>query len=208
MKLIGLVGAAQAGKNTFAEEFHYHSFIEYSFADPLKKACSAMFEIPLHNFLDTKMKEETDSYWKVTPREILQFVGTDLVRANMEKLLPKVGNDFLVDVMKYKLYLAQLEENSTGNEARIIVTDCRFTNEVDFILQLGGHICYLTRPEKDGTVGIPEHTSEVLAQEFPTLYPESDYIHYFSNEGTVTDLKLKAHTFCSDFAPASTVSPF
>lgn len=196
MKLIGLIGHAGSGKNTFAEEFHFHSYKEFAFAGPLKQACASLFGIPESSFHSTTLKEIPDPYWKVSPREIAQFVGTDLIRIHMGELVD-CTNDFWIKRMQYTLYSLESESVAHGEEAKVIITDCRFLNEVQFILSSGGSIIYLTRPSADGIVGISNHASEQFIKEFPEYYPEEGRVHYVTNDGSLDDLRIKAHALAA-----------
>lgn len=188
MKLVGLIGHAGAGKNSFAEEFHYYNFKEYSFAAPLKAACCALFGLAPEHFTDRGYKETEHPFWEVSPRSIAQFVGTELVRNEMAKLLGTSGDDFWIRRLELQLMLDHQERS----QVQAVITDCRFPNEVDYVLNSGGHIFHLTRPEFNGTVGIPSHQSEYLAANFSTYYPESDRVHKIENSGSLEELRLKA----------------
>lgn len=195
MKLIGIIGHAGAGKDTFAEELHFYSYVQFAFADTLKEACSSLFGISLSSFYDRNIKEEEDPYWGVSPREIAQFVGTELIRENMHKLIPNIKDNFWIESLKYKLYILKQKIESNNQEFKAVITDCRFKNEVSFILAMGGHIIYLTRPEADGTVGIRSHPSEQFIKEFPNVYPQEGRVHYISNDRSIVDLRMKAKKF-------------
>jgi len=59
----------------------------YSFADPIKYGCKEMF-----GFSDEQcwgnLKEIVDERYGVTPREILQVMGTEMLREGIQKILP------------------------------------------------------------------------------------------------------------------------
>lgn len=193
MKLVGLIGHANSGKNSFAEEFHYHSYREYSFAAPVKAACHALFGTAPHHFEDRDTKESKHPFWNKSPREMAQFVGTELVRNNIDKFLPEIGSYFWIERLKLQLLL----DHPTKEDVRAVITDCRFQNEVEFILSTGGHIIYLTRPGSDGTVGISNHPSEQFIKEFSELFPESSKVHYVENHGTLDELRIKANVLAA-----------
>lgn len=189
MNLIGLIGNAGAGKNTFAEEFHYYKFYEYSFAAPLKAACAQLFGISEYYFNNQEEKNQKHPYWNVSPREILQFVGTELVRNHLGELLGSESSAFWIERLKLQL----IHDFDSPQDVRAVITDCRFKDEVDYILSNGGKIIHLTRPSCDGNVGIQSHSSEYLARNFRTLYSPTDSILFVDNDGTLDQLKIKAH---------------
>lgn len=81
------------------------------------------------------------SRYQVTPRDLLQRIGTDLFRVHVDE-------DFWV-----KLAPTQA----------IIVPDVRFQNEVDHILASGGHTIQITSPGLVTTEST-DHVSEKLAR--------------------------------------------
>ena len=200
MNLVGLIGNAGSGKNSFAEEFHYHKFTEYSFAHALKQTCEALFGFSDFHFTSRDYKDSDHPYWKISPRQALQFVGTELVRERMNRLLPELGENFWIHRLELQLML----DHKSRGDVRAVVTDCRFQNEVDWILSQGGTIIHLTRPEAGGNVGIPDHKSELLAANFRTHYPESDKILYVDNVGTLDELKIKANIIAAKLTKSLT----
>ena len=181
-RMIGITGHAGAGKNTVAEmlqdiivnseegEF-YHLL---GFADPLKKGCSHLFGIPLDDFYDKDKKEIVHPVYNVTPRQILQYVGTEIFREHF-------GRDFWIKRTLVELTNAFANEESV----RVIFPDVRFQEEVEWIASEQGIIIHLTRPEADGKVGILNHASEagVDLSNVPYILIE--------NDGTLEELREK-----------------
>lgn len=97
-----------------------------------------------------------------TPREILQFVGTELVRNCVDR-------DYWIKAMT----------NDVRGHARVVVTDCRFPNERQLIRDLGGH---LIRTDRSGLATGDTHASETL------LGDESEYDLVLKNDGTIAEL--------------------
>ena len=54
------------------------------------------FGIPLDWFYQDDLKEEPHPNWGVSPRAIAQFMGTEMFRDTVAKLLPSVENDFWI----------------------------------------------------------------------------------------------------------------
>ena len=139
MKLIGLTGLAFSGKDTAAlaiKESNDSTDI-FAFAGPLKQACGTLFNFTDDQLYHPVIKEEIDSRWKKSPRQILQWLGTDVLRTYIDK-------DFFI------LNMAQRIKNS--NAEYIIISDVRFDNEAEFIRALGGKIIKIVRPGSETTV--------------------------------------------------------
>jgi hypothetical protein len=177
MVLIGLLGKKRSGKDTVADHLVLNKdFIKKSFADPLKDVIKILFgfnEEQLYGHL----KEAIDDNWNVTPRETMQFIGTDIVRNQFHKLIPDIGNDFWL-----KHFELWYQNNKHQN---IVIADVRFQNEVDLILSLGGTIIKLERNDSNLHLNIDDHISEI---EIDNIVNHSTIIN---NNGTINDLYNK-----------------
>lgn len=194
MKLIGIHGHAHSGKNTVAAHIFDSdpsgSSQILSFADPLKETCAKLFGLPWESFYETAYKDEVNPKWGVSPREIMQFVGTELVRNHLHELIPGLRQgDFWIKCMENRI------EKLRRQCRFIIIPDVRFPNERDFILSQGGLMIHLTRPGADGKVGLSGHASE-------TVLPNTERrdIWCINNEGTIDELVEKVNNFLSIFS--------
>lgn len=162
VKLIGITGKAGAGKDTIAD----YLFDKYTdigvepFAAPLKDAARAAFGFSEEQVYGSA-KETLDDFWKVTPRQVLQFMGTEMFRQTIGKLIPGVEDDFWVQRMYGRLSGQIVPED--GQEYLVgdivVIPDTRFQNEYDFIIANGGILINVVRPGV-GEVGIMGHASE------------------------------------------------
>lgn len=154
-KLIGLVGMKQVGKSTIGNHLqNQHGFKTLSFAAPLKRICSETFHIPPENFELTVTKELPDLELKVSPRHIMQAVGTGLFRNTLPQLLPdmKLGCDSIWIYSMKK----ELEKYSTDH---VVITDVRFSDECKFLKENGGVLIYIDRWDKEQQ-WLDQHESE------------------------------------------------
>lgn len=132
--IIGFTGPKLAGKHEMADYLvGQYGFQKLSFSDPLKKACKHLF-----NFSDEqvygKEKDVPDPNWfGITPREAMQFIGTDLLRRQMSKLEARIDEDILL--RNFRLWYESLNPET---QKLIVVPDVRFQNEADFIHERGG----------------------------------------------------------------------
>jgi dephospho-CoA kinase len=131
MILIGLVGSKGVGKDTAADFLvKKYDFVSMAYADPLKEACRVVFNLTTEQLHDRAKKEEAVEPWGMSPRRILQTVGTDLFR-----------NRFHKDV-----WLRNLEHRVRASRRdRIVVTDVRFENEMEHVRSLGGFLVRIDR---------------------------------------------------------------
>jgi hypothetical protein len=189
-KLIGLYGKAGSGKDTTADfiinNFKHHYTL--AFADPLKEAAAVAFGIPLDHFYSRELKEMAHPNWDISPRAIAQFVGTEMFRDNIGKLLPRVSDDFWIYRAKLRLMNLYVPEDEGEFEDgdTVVISDVRFQNEYDWIIANDGVIIHLTRPSADGTVGIPGHASESDIN-----LHDKERTFTCVNEGTIPELHRK-----------------
>lgn len=144
-KLIGLVGMKQVGKSTIGNHLQkQYGFKALSFADPLKRICSETFHIPPENFELTVTKELPDLELKVSPRRLMQAVGTGLFRNALPQLLPdlKLGCDSIWIYSMKK----ELEKYSDDD---VVITDVRFSDECAFLKESGGVLMYIDRWDEE-----------------------------------------------------------
>lgn len=175
-KIIGITGRKFSGKDTLGDFFvKSYNYKQIAYADALKIAVKAIFDFDDEQLYGNK-KEEVDDFWKKSPRQVLQFVGTDLFRNHTHELMPNVGKDIWVEVVKRKI----LNGIKKDPNACFIITDARFHNEVNAIKELGGTIIKLHR----NTGYEDNHESEALIDTLPFDYE-------FENNGTKGDLYEK-----------------
>jgi hypothetical protein len=150
--LIGLIGKKQSGKDTFADFFCQLDarFKKDAFANPLKQICQIVYGLDLNYFHDNRLKEEKIEEWNQTPREMMQKIGTDLFRQHFDP-------DIWIKIASRRFKKCK----------NLIITDVRFANEAEAILQNGGVLIQIVR---DSNLQHDSHISENME-----LNPEKIY---------------------------------
>lgn len=180
--IIGLHGHAGSGKSTAStmlEDF-LPECQTFAFADPLKEAAANLFGVSLEHFHLPRLKGEPLDYWNISPREILQRLGTEGIR-NL------FGADFWTRRMEYEFLL----EFDSDKEVYAIIHDVRFQNEVEWIKSKEGIMIHLTRQGHTGNVGIPGHASEATL-DFSSFTLGKD-LYEVDNDGTIQQLSQKLY---------------
>lgn len=190
IQLIGIHGKASAGKDSIAAYItsKYLRCYTESFASPLKRACAEAFGIPEEDFYSSIRKEMKNSMWNISPRQIAQFVGTEMFRDTLQKLMPNIGSDFWIARLGLLLD-GKIPSESGGiydDEDTVLIPDVRFQNEYEYITANKGIIIHLTRPGADGKVGIQNHISEA---DIDLNCPQQTYLIH--NDSTMEDLYAK-----------------
>lgn len=141
-KIIGVTGRIGSGKDTIAEYLiDNHGFKKFSFASSLKDFVSVVFGWPRDmlegNTKDSReWREQIDTWWAkrldmphLTPRWVMQHLGTEILR-----------NHFHQDI-----WMASLEKRLISYDGDVVITDCRFFNELSLIRQLDGTLVRVER---------------------------------------------------------------
>lgn len=162
--LIGLSGRKGVGKDTIANAVQQanNKVRLLACADRVKRVSGVLFQLSYEQLHDPVEKERVDERYGVSPRVIMQRMGTEFVRNGMIYILfPEMkghldSETFWVDATTRDIQSIRKE----NKEALIIVTDIRFPNEVEMIESLGGCMIRITRGESESVS--PEHVSEAL----------------------------------------------
>jgi hypothetical protein len=147
MNTIGLLGNIGSGKNTVAQYLATKGCIPTSFAGPLKDLCANVFGWDrdlLEGETDEsrQFRETVDMFWSkklnisnFTPRLALQLIGTDVMRNHFNE-------NIWISSLEYRV-----KKLHHQNEC-VVISDCRFQNEVKIIQAMNGTIILVEREEK------------------------------------------------------------
>lgn len=203
--IIGLAGKKGSGKDTLASVLvEKHGFSRLAFGDYLKDIITQCLDVPSYSLFTERLKDRpfdnpikfTEEHFTrllkalddydcgfrdesframvqtflttefTTPRQIMQFVGTDIVRQFFDE-------DTWVKMLK-----KDLDEQISS---KIVITDCRMTNERDLVRSLGGKLGLVVRDNsinKDDT-----HLSE------NNLGEVDEYDYIFTNNSEITSFQ-------------------
>jgi hypothetical protein len=83
--LVGITGFMLSGKDSVADfiisKTHEDMvFKKYSFAKPLKETAMVLFGWSEEQVYDQDLKSIVDPVWGISPRQALQYLGTDVMR--------------------------------------------------------------------------------------------------------------------------------
>ena len=140
--IIGICGFIGSGKDTVADYLvNFHEFRRESFASTLKDAVANVFGWD-RTMLEGRTKEarewreQVDHWWAerldmptLTPRWVLQYWGTEVCRKGFHD----------------DIWIASLENKLRNSKDHVVISDCRFPNEISSIKNAGGHIVWVQR---------------------------------------------------------------
>lgn len=165
--VIGFCGRQRSGKSELAKICEEKGYTKLYFAMPLKQLCASILNVSVDELNDLKnngtqinltlnddicklLSERTDididsvkdeCLGKVigNVRELLQFIGTDLIR--------KHNNDWHVNQIRSMM----------SEDVDYVIDDVRFQNEKKMIDEMGGDCWFITRTTFEN---VSNHTSE------------------------------------------------
>jgi hypothetical protein len=195
-KIIGICGFIGSGKDTAADYLvNFHEFRRDSFAATLKDAVGAVFNWD-RELLEGRTKqarewrEQVDPWWAIrlnmpdlTPRLALQLWGTEVCRRGFHD----------------DIWIASLEARLRNTQDNIVISDCRFPNEINSIKQAGGQVIWVQRGElpswhimagkaNNGDAVASEKLKHLGIHASETAWVGTDFDAIINNNGTVDEL--------------------
>lgn len=197
--IVGVAGFIGSGKDTIADYLiTFKGFRRMSYAEPLKDAVASIFGWERELLEGTtkysrEWRDTVDIWWAdrlqiphLTPRWVLQQWGTE------------VGRRAFHD----DIWIASIENKLRSVKDNIVISDCRFPNELKSIKRAGGITIRVKRGDnpswydaavaynfgnKDSLLTLQE--CNVHASEYSSV--GLDYDYYVDNCGTVDELHRK-----------------
>ena len=140
--IIGICGFIGSGKDTAADYLvNFHGFRRESFAGILKDAVGSVFGwdremLEGRTNQSRQWREQVDEWWAtrldiphLTPRWVLQYWGTEVLRKGFHD----------------DIWIAGLENKLRNSRDDIVISDCRFPNEIAAIKNQGGRVVWVQR---------------------------------------------------------------
>ena len=194
--IIGVCGFIGSGKDTIADYLtNFHGFRRESFANSLKDAVAQVFGwdrtmLEGRNKSARVCREQVDPWWAerlgmphLTPRWVLQYWGTEVCRKSFHD----------------DIWIASLENKLRNSTDDIVISDCRFPNEIKSIKAAGGIVIRVVRgaePEwyevakyaNDGIEMFKEKLDSYGVHASETAWVGTNFDYVLDNNETIEDL--------------------
>ena len=208
--IIGVCGFIGSGKDTIADYLtNFHGFRRESFANSLKDAVSYVFGWD-RTMLEGRTKqarewrEQVDPWWaerlnmpNLTPRWVLQYWGTEVCRKGFHD----------------DIWIASLENKIRNSKDDIVISDCRFPNEIASIKNAGGIVLRVKRgPEPEwyevaqyangGTEMFKERLKSYNIHASETAWVGTDFDFVLENNETIDELYTQVQSIVTGRVPS------
>ena len=209
--IIGVCGFIGSGKDTIADYLvNFHEFRRESFASTLKDAVSAVFGWD-RTMLEGRTKEarewreQPDHWWAhrlnmpdLTPRLMLQLWGTEVCRRGFHD----------------DIWIASLENKLRTSKDNVVVSDCRFPNEIESIRNAGGKIVWVQRGElppwynlavdaNNGKNLAVQELKRIGVHASETSWVGTEFDNIIDNNGSIDDLYSQIKNLASNLPVAT-----
>ena len=191
MAIVGSVGFIGSGKDTAADYLvNHHDFVRESFASNLKDSVSAIFgwNRELLEGLTEEARvwrEQVDTWWakrlnmpKLTPRWVLQHWGTEVCRQGFHD----------------DIWIASLENRLKDSKQNVVISDCRFPNELKSIKNSGGILIRVRRGDNPEWYDLALNSKDLMPQVYPNVHTSewawigTEFDYEVENNGSKQDL--------------------
>jgi hypothetical protein len=206
--IIGVCGFIGSGKDTIADYLvNVHEFRRESFANTLKDAVAAVFGWD-RTMLEGRTKqarewrEQVDPWWSkrldraITPRWILQYWGTEVCRRGFHD----------------DIWIASLENKLRNSSDDVVISDCRFPNEIKAIRNQGGIVLRVVRGPEPEWYDLAVESNSGQFNHMKTAYPDvhasetawvgTEFDAVLDNNGTLDQLYKQVNDLLQDLRDA------
>lgn len=173
--IVALVGHRRSGKDTVANYLvNHYTYENMKLSYYLKECTKIMFDLTDED-LETDKKDNVHPKWNIKPRQIMQFLGTEVMQFQLDKLIPDLHRCFWV-----KRLCDDIDKHPNKS---IVISDVRFQHEISYLKEkYPTRLCIVKLVRAINTEeDVDQHISE---QEHAHIKAD----HLIVNNGTVHQL--------------------
>jgi ABC-type glutathione transport system ATPase component len=199
MLIIGITGKKGSGKDTLADmmitERKCRATEKISLAFDLKRVAQTLWDLDFFQCNDPVRKEEIDPRWGLSPREILQRLGTEVARSIHPDTWVRRTIATMVEHYSFRDPFAHVRPDV------FLIPDVRFLNEVAALREFAENsrregkrvTTIIVRIVRPSLISTDLHSSE---QEMDKIEPDFTIV----NEGSPGELHEKAKQLWTEIA--------
>lgn len=201
MTIIAVSGKKRTGKDTFGDVLSTkYNFTKIAFADPLRNLCARVFFLDPSVFTDDDKKDArmnritldfhdidairliVENEWGYTISEEMrgeleEFHGTDF--DTPRDILRCVGTHMLRRCVSDNIWVELAAQKIKETGGRIVITDCRFQTERDFLRKIGAVLCLVKRNDNGET---SEHEFDLGSDdEYDVVFTNDDTLYAYQS---------------------------
>lgn len=149
-RVIAVCGFKRSGKDTVADFIvNNFGYKKIKISEGLKNMIKCTFNMTEEQ-LETDVKDHVDDRWGVSPRRIMQFMGTEIMQYEIQKIMPEIGRNFWIKTLVDK-YIDKYPNDM------FVISDLRFIHEYEMLKKYNPCII---RVDRHATVHQCTHVSE------------------------------------------------
>ena len=167
-RIIAVCGIKRSGKDTISDLLcKTYGYQKIKVAQGLKDMLRLLFDLS-EDQLEGDAKDCLDPKLGVTPRKLMQFMGTDVMQYELSKILPGVGRNFWIN----RLVNQHIERCPMD---RFVISDMRFLHEYRALERYQPYVIRVERKESTPC----DHVSETEYKDIPcnTVYKNDGSLH-------------------------------
>lgn len=174
-RIVAVCGLKRSGKDCLSDALcNLYGYEKIKVSAGLKDVLKTLFDFTEEQ-LESDLKDIPDNKWGVTPRKVMQFMGTEVMQYEIQKVIPDVGRTFWIK----KVVDTYIERHPSK---RYIISDMRFLHEYDALRKYSPYVIRVERGIADGSCTHPSET------EFTSI----PYNALFKNKGSLADIEKYA----------------
>jgi len=156
---IAICGSKRSGKDTVANiisELYGHK--NFKIATKLKDVCRILFGFS-EDQVESDSKDVIDPEWDITPRQAMQYIGTEIMQYKIQELLGyQIGRELWI-----RSFIKTISK-----EPLVVVSDLRFMHEYKHIKKMDGLIIRIINSDIDNDID-KENNSHISEREFQSI---------------------------------------
>jgi hypothetical protein len=159
-KLIAICGQKRSGKDTLANYIvSQYGHKNVKIAEKVKMLAKTLFGFS-HDQIESDSKEAIDPNWGISPRRVMQFIGTEMFQYKIQELLPDIQRNFWIK--------STIQEHIVSQSTPIVISDLRFYHEYQALKDFNVYIIKITRDRDHDSYEQDQHSSETEFHSIPS----------------------------------------